>query len=62
MFASMAIQGLEPYASQKKMPPDTLIKPFQAGQVGIVVAGAGQTTWFVTDFGVGRGVSVNDWK
>jgi len=60
MFASMAIQGLEPYASQKKMPPDTMIKPFQ--RVGIVVAGGGQTTWFVTDFGVGRGELIDNWK
>jgi hypothetical protein len=62
MSASMALQGLEPYASQYKLPPETLIKPFQAGQVNIVVAGKGQTTWFVTDFGVGRGTKVDDWK
>jgi hypothetical protein len=62
MNSSMAIQGMEPLASQYKLPPDTLIKVFQAGQVNIVVAGQGQTTWFVTDFGVGRGVKVDDWK
>jgi hypothetical protein len=63
MWASMAIQGLEPYASQRKLldtAPDTLIKPFQ--RVGIIVAGGGQTTWFATDFGVGRGVLISDWK
>jgi hypothetical protein len=60
MYASMAIQGLEPYASQRKMPPDTMIKPFQ--RVGIIVAGGGQTTWFVTDFGVGRGELIDNWK
>ena len=60
MWASMAIQGLEPYASQRKMPPDAMIKPFQ--RVGIVVAGGGQTTWFVTDFGVGRGELIDNWK
>jgi hypothetical protein len=60
MFATMAIQGLEPYASQKKLPPDTLIKPFQ--RVGVVVAGGGQTTWFVTDFGLGRGELIDNWK
>jgi hypothetical protein len=62
MNSSMAMQGLEPYASQYKLPPDTMMKPFQAGQVNIVVAGQGQTTWFVTDFGVGRGVKVDDWR
>lgn len=62
MNSSMAMQGLEPYASQYKLPPETMMKPFQAGQVNIIVAGQGQTTWFVTDFGVGRGVKVDDWK
>ena len=63
MWASMAIQGLEPYASQRKLietAPDTLIKPLQ--RVGVIVAGAGQTTWFATDFGVGRGQLVDNWK
>ncbi len=62
MNASMAIQGMEPLATQYKMPPDSLIKTFQPGQVNIIVAGQGQTTWFVTDFGVGRGTKVDDWK
>ena len=60
----MALQGLEPYASQWKAKdnPETMMKPFQAGQVNIIVAGQGQTTWFVTDFGVGRGTLVDDWR
>jgi len=65
MNASLAIQGMEPLASQYKLletNPDELIKPFQAGQVNIVVTGKGQTTWFVTDFGVGRGTKVDDYK
>ncbi len=62
MWASMAIQGLEPYASQRKAPPESMMKPFQARGIGIIVAGKGQTTWFATDFGVGRGVRVDDWK
>jgi hypothetical protein len=63
MYATMGIQGLEPYASQRKLletAPDTMIKPLQ--RVGIIVAGQGQTTWFATDFGVGRGALVSDWK
>jgi hypothetical protein len=65
MNSSMAIQGMEPLASQYKdriANPEKLMKPFQAGQISILVAGAGQTTWFVTDFGVGRGASVDAWK
>jgi len=65
MNSSMAIQGMEPLATQYKErmeTPEKLTKTFQAGQINIVVAGAGQTTWFVTDFGVGRGNKVDDWK
>ena len=40
-----------------------MMKPLRAGQVGVIVTGGGiQTTWFVTDFGVGRGTLVDDWK
>jgi hypothetical protein len=61
--AAMALQGLEPQATWIKSPPDTLIKPFQAGRVRVVVTGGGiQTTWFVTDFGIGRGTLVDDWR
>jgi hypothetical protein len=70
MNTSMAIQGLDnPNLSalsksykQVKEAPDTLTKPFQANGINIVVAGAGQTTWFVTDFRVGRGNSVDAWR
>lgn len=62
MNASMALQGLEPLASQYNAPPESLMKPFQAGRVNIVVSGKGQTTWFVTDFGVGRGTKIDDWR
>ena len=62
--ASLAFQGLEPYATWKKLPEDTLIKPFsnpKAIQV-VVVGGKIQTTWFVTDFRLGRGVLVDNWR
>jgi len=66
MSASLAIQGLEPQASQYKLletNPEELITTFQPRQVNIVVTGKGQTTWFVTDFGVGgRGARVDDYK
>jgi hypothetical protein len=60
----MAIQGLEPYATWRKTPPETLIKPFTNSKaIQVVVAGGKiQTTWFVTDFRFGRGVLIDDWK
>jgi hypothetical protein len=59
-----ALQGLEPYATWMKVPPDTLIKPFtNSKSIQVVVAGGGiQTTWFVTDFRFGRGILIDDWK
>jgi len=58
-----ALQGLEPYASWRKLPEQTLIKPFtNPGTIRVVVTGGKiQTTWFVTDFGLRRGVKVDDW-
>ncbi len=60
----MAMQGLEPYATWVKLPPQTLIKPFNQPQgIKIAVVGGGvQTTWFVTDFRLGRGVLVDEWR
>ena len=64
--ASLAIQGLEPHATTYRLlqtNPEELIKTFQSRQVNVVVAGKGQTTWFVTDFRVGgRGTRVDDYK
>ena len=59
----LALQGLEPYASWKKLPEDTLIKPFiNTNAIRVVVTGGKiQTTWFVTDFRLVRGVKVDDW-
>lgn len=62
-FMPMARQGLEPYASYLKMPGEQLIKPFDPRRINIIVVGGGiQTTWFVTDFMLGRGVLVDDWR
>jgi hypothetical protein len=60
----LAFQGLEPYATWLKTPPETLIKPFTNSKaIQVVVAGGKiQTTWFVTDFRFGRGVLIDDWK
>jgi hypothetical protein len=58
-----AIQGLEPYASWRKLPDDALIKPFTNPKaIHVVVAGGRvQTMWFVMDFGIRRGVRIDDW-
>ena len=46
-----------------KGPPETLIKPFNTKGVQVVVVGGKiQTTWFVTDFRLGRGVPIDSWK
>ena len=60
----MALQGLEPYATWIKAPPETLIKPFTNPKaIQVVVAGGKiQTTWFVTDFRFGRGILIDEWK
>ena len=60
---AFALQGLEPYATWRKLPGDTLIKPFDNPKaIHVVVTGGKiQTTWFVTDFRLGRGVRVDDW-
>lgn len=63
-FTPMGLQGLEPYATWLNLSPETLIKPFtDPGSIQVVVAGGGiQTTWFVTDFGLRRGILIDKWK
>jgi len=62
--SALALQGLEPYASWRKLPGDALIKPFlNPKAINVVVAGGNiQTTWFVTDFRFRGGVRIDDWK
>jgi hypothetical protein len=64
MSSSLASQGMEPYATWAKMPPATMIKPLMnaKGIQIVVVGGKIQTTWFVTDFRLGRGVLVDEWR
>jgi hypothetical protein len=64
---ALALQGLEPYAGWSKLrreAPDALIKPFNNPQAIniVVVGGAIQTTWFVSDFRLRRGTLVDDWR
>ena len=62
--SSLALQGLEPYATWKKLPGDSLIKPFNnaKGIQVVVVGGKSQSTWFATDFRLGRGVLLDAWR
>jgi len=65
MNASLAIQGLPPHADTYRLlerTPEALMKPFQPGGINIVVTGKGQTTWFVTDFRVGRGTNIDEYR
>jgi len=64
-FTPMALQGLEPYAKWLNVSPKTLIKPFEgrSGNIKVLVTGGGiQPTWFVTAFGLGRGILIDEWK
>ena len=61
---AMALQGLEPFSTWRNMPADSLIKPFNNPRaINIVVVGGSiQTTWFLSDFRLPRGVLVDDWR
>jgi len=64
LVASQAYQGVEPYASWKKLPDDALIAPFNAPEnINIVVVG-GETSplWKATDYRHGVSVSVDKWR
>ena len=61
---NLALQGLEPYATWQKLPPDSLIEPFTNPRTinTVVVGGQTNTIWFITDFIVRRGVSIDAWR
>jgi len=63
-YSNLGLQGLEPYATWKKMPPDSLIEPFtNAKSINtVVVGGQTNTIWFITDFRVGKGVLIDAWR
>ena len=64
MMAPLADQGVEPYASWKKLPPDALIAPYDKPEnINIVVVG-GETSpmWKVADFAYATSASVDKWR
>ncbi len=64
MMGPLGDQGLEPYATWRKVPSDTLIKhlPNPNNIRTIVVGGETASVWFITDFMAGRGVSIDAWR
>jgi len=63
-FTNLALQGLEPFATWQKLPPDSLIEPFINPKTinTVVVGGQTNTIWFITDFMIRRGVSIDAWR
>jgi hypothetical protein len=60
----LALQGLEPYATWKKLPGDALIKPFATSKniQMVVVGGKTASVWFATDFRPSKTASVDAWR
>lgn len=63
-YTSLARQGIEPFATWYKLPPDALIEPFNDPKNinTVVVGGQTNTIWFITDFRAGKGVLVDTWR
>ena len=64
LVASQAYQGIEPYASWKKLPDDELIAPYHdPSQISIVVVG-GETSplWKSSDYRHGISASIDRWR
>lgn len=61
---SFGEHGVEPYASWQKVPRDQLIKPYiNAKSINtVVVGGESNNTWYITDFRIGKGVLIDDWR
>jgi len=64
MIGPLGNQGLEPYASWRKAPLDSVIKPYSNPKniKTVVVGGNAASVWFVTDFRPGRGALIDEWK
>jgi hypothetical protein len=64
MLGPLGAQGLEPYASWKKLPGDARIKPFNNPRNirSIVVGGKTASVWFATDFMPEKNVSIDAWR
>jgi hypothetical protein len=63
-YNNLGLHGLEPYATWQKLPPETLLLPFNNARAinTVVVGGQTNTIWFLTDFRAGKGVSIDGWR
>jgi len=64
LVASQAYQGVEPYASWKKVPDDELIAPYHnPDRINIIVVG-GETSplWKASDYGYMTSASIDKWR
>ncbi|HKV04886.1 MAG TPA: hypothetical protein VJO53_07245 [Candidatus Acidoferrales bacterium] len=64
MLGPLSTQGLEPYASWRKLPGNTAIKPFTNPKNihAVVVGGKTASVWFATDFMPEKSVSIDAWR
>lgn len=64
MMAPLAEQGVEPYASWKKLPADALIAPYDKPESIHMVVVGGETSpmWKVADFAYAVSASVDKWR
>jgi hypothetical protein len=64
MIGPLGAQGLEPYASWRKLPNDAMIKPFTnpRGIHTVVAGGKTASVWFATDFMPEKSVSIDAWR
>ncbi len=64
MLGPLGAQGLEPYATWKKLPGDTPIKPFTNPKSihAVVVGGKTASVWFATDFMPEKSASIDAWR
>ena len=63
LVASQAYQGVEPYASWKKVPDDALIAPYHnPDRINLIVVG-GETSplWKASDYGYSGSASIDKW-
>ena len=63
MLGPLGAQGLEPYATWRKLPGEATIKPFANPRNirSIVVGGKTASVWFATDFMPEKTVSIDAW-
>jgi hypothetical protein len=64
MLGPLGAQGLEPYATWKRAPAETMIKPFVNPKSihAVVVGGNTASVWFATDFTPEKSASIDAWR